>query len=54
MCIALNAWPGYILAVITLLNSFFNAYVVKVHPSFKSGGSAAPERGVAAVPESCV
>ncbi len=37
MCIALNAWPGYILAVITLLNSFFNAYVVKVHPSFKSG-----------------
>jgi hypothetical protein len=37
MCLALAEAPGYIVGIATVVNALFNAYVVKTHPSFKSG-----------------
>lgn len=37
MCLSLAVTLGYILGIATIANALFNAYVVKTHPSFKSG-----------------
>jgi hypothetical protein len=37
MCLSLDATLGYIIGIATIANALFNAYVVKTHPSFKSG-----------------
>lgn len=37
LCYAFNNWLGWIVGSVTAVNALFNAYVICVHPSFRSG-----------------
>lgn len=37
MCFGLSGWFGWLIGSVTIANGFFNAFVLKVHPAFKSG-----------------
>lgn len=35
---ALDSWLGYLIGVLTVLNAFFNFYVIKFHKGFHASG----------------
>jgi hypothetical protein len=37
MTFGLGVWMGYMVGAVTIANGLFNAYVMKMHPAFKSG-----------------
>ena len=37
MVFAMDVWLGYIVGAFTVLNGFFNGYIICVHPAFKTG-----------------